>query len=61
MNVGDEDVMSGFATLLPGAEGDEEEGAAGEAAANPHHTTLHLACPSVAADKPPPFPLSTQT
>lgn len=36
MNVGDEDVMSGFATLLPGAEGDEEEGAAGEAAANPY-------------------------
>lgn len=30
MNVGDEDVMSGFATLLPGAEGDEEEGGAGE-------------------------------
>lgn len=30
MNVGDEDVMSGFATLLPGAEGDEEGADAGE-------------------------------
>lgn len=30
MNVGDEDVMSGFATLLPGAEGADEDAAAGE-------------------------------
>jgi hypothetical protein len=33
MNVGDEDVVSGFATLLPGAEGADEDAAAGE-----HHT-----------------------
>jgi hypothetical protein len=33
MNVGDEDVMSGFATLLPGAEGDDEGADAGETAA----------------------------
>jgi hypothetical protein len=33
MNIGDEDVMSGFATLLPGAEADEEDGAGGESPA----------------------------
>lgn len=41
MNVGDEDVMSGFATLLPGAEGDEEGADAGEGATGWHY---ELAC-----------------